>query len=140
MKRKITVAIIATTILAFSTGTISVFATGPANDKVPTASNSNRACGYCDLACHFIDEDGDGICDYLSYCETYRDRARQRYADYGYHGENDDYGYYGGEDDGYGYYSGNDGYGYCNGNGGYGYCNGNGGYGHHRNGGHHGHH
>ncbi len=151
MKRKITMAIIAATTLVLSAGTMSVFATEPARGQdtaVPehhgacgrglAAFENGWTCGYCGSTCHFLDEDGDGLCDYHAYRDSYQyddaqgygDSGRQAAGGYDSQEITDNYG-----QGGYGGYCGNyDDYGYCGGRGGSGH---HGGYG---NGGHHGHH
>lgn len=103
-----------------------------------TAPVYNRVCDYCGEGCVFVDEDGDGICDYYS--------NRQTNAGQGYGNANAGQGYVDANGDGvcdnyvdgncYGNGYGNGGYGYQGGNGGSGNWGGHGGCGnrgrHHR--------
>lgn len=176
MKRKIIMAIIMATTLVLSVGTMSVFATEPARGqstvvpwhhgacgRILTAFESDWTCDYCGSTCHFLDEDGDGLCDYHVYQDGYQYNFGQGYDgssqqatdgyggqqaanDYGSQQTTDGYGYQGGYGtNGQGGYDGYcDNYGnYCDNYDNYGYCGGRGGNGHHGgygNGGHHGHH
>lgn len=96
MKRKITVAIIAAATLALSAGTMNVFATEPARGqgmavpewhgacgRILTSLESDWTCGYCGSTCHFLDEDGDGLCDYHAHRDGYQYNAAQGYNDGG---------------------------------------------------------
>jgi hypothetical protein len=109
MKRKITMAIIAATTLVLSAGTMSVFATEPARGQgtaVPehhgacgrglAAFENGWTCGYCGSTCHFLDEDGDGLCDYHAYRDSYQYDDAQGYGGYcGGRGGNGHHGGYG---------------------------------------------
>lgn len=115
MKRKIIMAIIMATTLVLSAGTINVFATEPARgqgtvvpwchracSRILTAFESDWTCDYCGSTCHFLDEDGDGLCDYHAYQDGYQYNFEQGYDDSsqqttdGYCDNYDDYGYCGG--------------------------------------------
>ncbi len=95
-----------------------------------TAPVYNRVCDYCGDGCTFVDEDGDGVCDYYSNRQTNTGQG------YGNANAGQGYGYVDSDNDGVcdNYVEGNcygNGYGNCDGSGngynggGYGYQGGN---------------
>lgn len=47
----------------FSAGSTTVFAHGHSHSRRYAECNTNELCDYCNSLCHFIDNDGDDICD-----------------------------------------------------------------------------
>ncbi len=64
MKAEKVITGIATATLAFSLTAINAFAAEPAVGSSLAAPDA--ICNYCNADCPFIDEDGDGICDYYA--------------------------------------------------------------------------
>ena len=87
MKMKI---LAGTVIAAFtlSLGVISVFAT----ESIINTPNNNVVYHYCGEGCQFIDENGDGICDYYGTDGCYGTHHGQYYVDENGDGVCDNYG------------------------------------------------
>ena len=87
MKMKI---LAGTVIAAFtlSLGVISVFAT----ESIINTPNNNVVYHYCGEGCQFIDENGDGICDYYGTGGCYGVNQGQYYVDENGDGVCDNYG------------------------------------------------
>jgi len=87
MKMKI---LAGTVITAFtlSLGAISVFAT----ESIINTPNNNAVYHYCGEGCQFIDENGDGICDYYGTGGCYGVNQGHYYVDENGDGICDNYG------------------------------------------------
>lgn len=78
MKTKRIFAGIITAALVFSLETMSVLAVEP---EMADQAEDVVVCGWCGAGCAFVDEDGDGICDYYGTCAAYGQSAGLGFVD-----------------------------------------------------------
>lgn len=70
----------------FSAGSTTVFAHGHSHSRRYTDCNINELCDYCKTLCHFVDNNGDDICDICDsddcrQCTGYVDANRDGICD-----------------------------------------------------------